>query len=169
VNSSFKIAVFKNDYSGKERLDFIKKERLDKALRLGLSDLTRLPLVINLIFAEDSFLEGLNRRFRHKEGVTDVLSFDYRYGTDHGEKPTLNKEESVGEVYIAPDFVLSLKEEQEGFPEALVRTIAHGVLHLSGQDHQTRKEEAIMKAKEKRVIREYFHLITNVKSRITNK
>lgn len=79
-------------------------------------------------------IRELNLRFRNKDSVTDVLSFeiDGPYG------------EMVGEVVICPDAA----SPGMGVEELVV----HGALHLSGMDHgedfegseMARAQEAVM-------------------------
>jgi len=65
-------------------------------------------------------IADLNREHRGEEGVTDVLSFPVdELGDAMGPR-------ELGDVVICP-------EETEDLREAVV----HGVLHLTGMDHET--------------------------------
>jgi probable rRNA maturation factor len=62
----------------------------------------------------------LNREFRGREGPTDVLSFPVdEAGAAAGER-------ELGDVVICPDHT-----------EDLLEAVVHGVLHLTGMDHET--------------------------------
>jgi len=62
----------------------------------------------------------LNREFRGREGPTDVLSFPVdEVGAAAGER-------ELGDVVICPDHT-----------EDLLEAVVHGVLHLTGMDHET--------------------------------
>jgi probable rRNA maturation factor len=62
----------------------------------------------------------LNREFRAREGPTDVLSFPVdEAGAAAGER-------ELGDVVICPDQT-----------EDLLEAVVHGVLHLTGMDHET--------------------------------
>jgi probable rRNA maturation factor len=62
----------------------------------------------------------LNREFRGREGPTDVLSFPVdEAGAAAGER-------ELGDVVICPDQT-----------EDLLEAVVHGVLHLTGMDHET--------------------------------
>jgi probable rRNA maturation factor len=65
-------------------------------------------------------IADLNREHRGEEGATDVLSFP----VDELDDPLGPRE--LGDVVICP-------EETEDLREAVV----HGVLHLTGMDHET--------------------------------
>lgn len=93
----------------------------------GLSDWD-----LSLLFCDEAFIADLNRRYRDKDGPTDVLSFE------SGEWA----EAEGGRRYIAGDVVIcpamtaanaaafGVSEDEE-----LRRTIVHGILHLAGMDH----------------------------------
>jgi probable rRNA maturation factor len=62
----------------------------------------------------------LNRDFRGREGPTDVLSFPVdEAGAAAGER-------ELGDVLICP-----------AHTEDLLEAVVHGVLHLTGMDHET--------------------------------
>ncbi len=81
---------------------------------------------ISLVLTGDKKIKELNRRYRRKNKITDVLSFG---GFD--------EEDFLGEIMIdltqarrqAKDFGLPLKKE-------LTRLAAHGFLHLLGYEHE---------------------------------
>jgi probable rRNA maturation factor len=89
---------------------------------------------LSIVFCDDPFISNLNQEYRHKEGPTDVLSFD------QGEW----YEGENGRRYLAGDVVLSLDtlarnalEFGVSQDEELRRLLVHGILHLSGADHGT--------------------------------
>jgi probable rRNA maturation factor len=89
---------------------------------------------LSVVFCDDAFISTLNQEYRHKEGPTDVLSFD------QGEW----YEGENGRRYLAGDVVLSLDtlarnalEFGVSEDEELRRLLVHGILHLSGADHGT--------------------------------
>jgi probable rRNA maturation factor len=110
---------------------------LDKAEHFILCVLDKLGLDhwdLSIVFCDDPFISSLNQEYRHKEGPTDVLSFD------QGEW----YEGENGRRYLAGDVVLSLDtltrnalEFEVSEEEELRRLLVHGILHLSGADHGT--------------------------------
>jgi probable rRNA maturation factor len=66
-------------------------------------------------FVSADRIRKLNRRYRERDEVTDVLSFPVDEGPPE-----------LGDVVICP-------EHTENLSEAVV----HGVLHLCGYDHET--------------------------------
>ena len=72
------------------------------------------------LIATDRELRGLNRRFRGQNYATDVLSFP------------------PGEIAISFDRALALAAEYGHSVEKELRILMlHGILHLSGMDHET--------------------------------
>jgi probable rRNA maturation factor len=68
----------------------------------------------------------LNARWRGKPGPTDVLSFP----VDELEDPHGPRE--IGDVVICPEHTSDLEE-----------AVVHGVLHLTGMDHETDRGEML--------------------------
>jgi probable rRNA maturation factor len=72
-------------------------------------------------FVTPERIAELNSVWREKEGPTDVLSFP----VDEDEEDVLGERE-LGDVFICPEFTSDLTE-----------AVVHGVLHLTGMDHET--------------------------------
>ena len=89
---------------------------------------------LSILICDDSFIRGLNRQYRDRDEATDVLSF---------EQGDVYRDPAGAERYLAGDIVISLdalarNAEEFGISrdEELRRLLAHGVLHLSGMDHE---------------------------------
>ncbi len=68
----------------------------------------------------------LNAQWRGKAGPTDVLSFPIdELGDPYGPR-------EVGDVVICPEHTTDLEE-----------AVVHGVLHLTGMDHETDQGEML--------------------------
>ncbi|MCL2845335.1 MAG: rRNA maturation RNase YbeY [Chitinivibrionia bacterium] len=96
---------------------------------------------IDLIFCTEDTIKRLNRDYRKKDRITDVLSFRF------------NEFDYLGEIYICvqradeqrKEYVLTLDEE-------LQRLFVHGLFHLLGFDHETEDERKEMERCEKKYI-----------------
>jgi probable rRNA maturation factor len=78
---------------------------------------------IGCLITDDQELRRLNRRFRGANRATDVLSFPSKAG---------------GEIAISLDrAALQAAEHGHTIDEELRILMLHGVLHLSGMDHET--------------------------------
>jgi len=82
-------------------------------------------------FVDVAQIASLNREHRRLEGATDVLSFPVDEGA-----PAAGPRE-LGDVIICPN-------ETEDLREAVV----HGVLHLTGMDHETDDGEMLVLQRE---------------------
>jgi probable rRNA maturation factor len=89
---------------------------------------------LSILICDDAFIRGLNRQYRDKDEATDVLSFEQgdSYRDPGGTEPFL-----AGDIVISLD-ALARNAEEFGISrdEELRRLIAHGILHLSGLDHE---------------------------------
>lgn len=79
-------------------------------------------------FVSDKAIRQLNRQFRNVDKATDVLSFP----ADDADKLNL------GDIAISVDTAAKqAKENGLTFDEEVAQLILHGLLHLSGYDHET--------------------------------
>ena len=79
-------------------------------------------------FVSDKKIRELNRQFRDIDKATDVLSFPSG-GPDEAE---------LGDVAISVDTAAAqAKENGLKFENEIAQLILHGLLHLSGYDHET--------------------------------
>jgi probable rRNA maturation factor len=85
-----------------------------------------------IAFVSDKTIRQLNRQFRGIDKATDVLSF-----------PADDEDElNLGDIAISVD-TAAAQAKQNGFTfaEEVAQLILHGLLHLSGYDHETDKGE----------------------------
>ncbi len=103
---------------------------------------------LNIILVSDSFMRKLNRRFTRRKGTTDVLSFSFKEDKDTKERNNL-----LGEIYISFNRAKKQAHDyQATSDQELKRLVAHGILHLLGYDHKTRKDLAKMRNIEEKYI-----------------
>jgi probable rRNA maturation factor len=81
-----------------------------------------------IAFVSDKAIRQLNRQFRGVDKATDVLSF-----------PADEKDESnLGDIAISVETAaVQAKENGLTFEGEVAQLILHGLLHLSGYDHET--------------------------------
>ncbi|MBL8046580.1 MAG: rRNA maturation RNase YbeY [Anaerolineales bacterium] len=93
----------------------------------------------------DALLRKLNREFMGKDYATDVLSFPV------GETEAARR--YFGDVVISiPRARAQAKAGGHTLTAELQLLIVHGVLHLLGHDHATRKEKAAMWAAQAEIL-----------------
>lgn len=114
---------------------------------------------VNLIFTDDESIHNLNRHYRKKDAVTDVLSFTYF----NSQLPTTNspraraasepRVELIGELVISvPQASRQAKEFGVSLNDELYKLCIHGLLHLRGYDHIKDKDYRVMKLLEEKVM-----------------
>ena len=81
-----------------------------------------------IAFVSDKRIRELNRQFRGIDKATDVLSFPAD-GPD---------ELNLGDIAISAETAaIQAKENGLSFDDEIAQLILHGLLHLSGYDHET--------------------------------
>lgn len=77
-------------------------------------------------------IRALNKKYRRKDKVTDVLSFAY-------------DDEELGDIVICiPQVKRQAKNIGRAVRDELALMVVHGVLHLLGYDHETLADERRM-------------------------
>jgi probable rRNA maturation factor len=99
---------------------------------------------VNVVFIDENEMQKLNKEYRKKDFVTDVLSFN------------LDSKELLGEIYICPAYVRKTIQK-EMLVEEILRLIIHGILHLIGYDHDVElndqtKEKVEMFVKQEKIL-----------------
>ena len=110
---------------------FHTSRRVDREkLRGFLAELTRRLVrdrTITCLIANDAEVRRLNRQFRGKDQVTDVLSF-----------PPANPSGVAGDIAISIDRArIQAAERGHSLADELRILMLHGALHLAGMDHES--------------------------------
>ena len=80
-----------------------------------------------IAFVSDKTIRQLNRQFRGIDRATDVLSF-----------PSGEQHPNLGDIAISVETAATqARENGLTFEEEVAQLILHGLLHLSGYDHET--------------------------------
>ena len=96
---------------------------------------------IDVLITGDREIRNLNRQYRGKNQVTDVLSF-----------PAKGPTEVTGDIAICGAVALENARRLGHSPEEELKILLlHGVLHLAGYDHE--KDNGRMRRKEERLRR----------------
>ena len=116
----------------------------------------RYPVEVSVAVTDDDTVADLNRRFRGKEGTTDVLSFTM-VGEEVGEggfvSPPSGKQD-LGEVIISyPQAYRQAEGLGHQTNDEITFLTVHGVLHLLGYDHEIEPEAELMRELESRALR----------------
>jgi probable rRNA maturation factor len=108
--------------------------------KLALDDCADICLTIRIVDAAES--ADLNERFRSKKGPTNVLSFA-------ADVPDIVELPLLGDIVICAPLVAEEAVAQKKELEAhWAHLVIHGVLHLTGFDHQSETQAAAMESRE---------------------
>ena len=112
---------------------------------------------ISITFCSDNEIHEINKLYRQKDNVTDVISFAIEDGEELEILNTFEKEgipRDLGDLFIAPHFVFKRARELGHSEEReLGYTVVHGLLHLSGYDHMTPSDEEKMISLQEKILK----------------
>ena len=121
------------------------------------------PLAAELIFTDEEGIRTLNARERHKDAVTDVLSFpnlDGIFGKRIDKEDFPYDSDEEGRLFLGSVVICRKRAEEqaEEYGHSLRRELyyltVHGLCHLLGYDHETEEDKAEMRAEEEAVLSE---------------
>lgn len=94
---------------------------------------------LNLILVGKRRIQTLNRIYRHKDQITDVLSFEVKKDA----WPMMPEEKNfLGEIFICVDRARSqAKKFDHSLEKELAILTTHGVLHLLGLTHKQMEDK----------------------------
>lgn len=120
------------------------EQKIEQALLAGLAvEGYTTKVEISLSFVDEEEIRTLNREYRNRDDITDVLSFPL-------------EEDFPQENELLGDIVLCVKRAEEQAREyghsterELIYLSIHSLFHLLGYDHMEEEEKKIMRQKEK--------------------
>jgi len=113
---------------------YVHKRFLEKVAEKTLKILKIKILEISIVLVGDAKIKALNKKYRKSNKVTDVLAFDY------------------GEIFIClPQAKRQAKKLGNILKKELSILLIHGLLHLAGYDHRTKKDQEKMLKKQKEI------------------
>lgn len=131
----------------------------DIALRTEFRELDGVELdnepELGVTVVDDSEILELNREYREKDSVTDVLSFPQFEGHEDLLEDLLDDEAEtlIGDVVICYEQAERQAEEYgTGLTREMLYLFVHSVMHLFGYDHMNEEEKAEMRAREEEVL-----------------
>jgi len=96
----------------------------------------------SLTFIGDAKIKKLNREFRKKDKVTDVLSFSFI--SEESPKKIKGESMHLGEIFISvPQAKRQAKEKDVSLTREFALLVAHGIIHLCGFDHERSEKESL--------------------------
>lgn len=111
----------------------------------------RTPGQLPITMLDARRMRAINKRFLRHDRITDVITFRYDNGRAEATLPTAAR--IVGELLIAPAAAHRYaKAHGLAYREELARYVVHGLLHWTGADDRTAKEQAAMRRAEDRLM-----------------
>ncbi len=104
---------------------------------------------VSILIVADEEIRTVNRDYLGKDRPTNVISFAMQEGEGGGISPEL-----LGDVVISADTAArDAAEAGVPFVSELYFLLLHGILHLSGYDHERGSEEdaRLMEAREQEI------------------
>lgn len=103
----------------------------------------RKKVEVGIVFTGNAEIRKLNRQYRGKDCITDVLSF----GNEDDER-------NLGDILISVPYARSqAKNADRNLRREVADLIIHGTLHLLGYDHMKKKEAETMFALQDKVMK----------------
>lgn len=130
-------------------------EVLQRALELeGLEGTSEIVVLVT----DDETMRSLNARFRGIDAPTDVLSFpadEPSPNRDHADSSFVTSPEDrhLGDIAVSHPAALRQAQERGWSVQEEIRfLILHGLLHILGYDHATRRGRAAMVRREAEIL-----------------
>lgn len=133
------------------------KEEINKDDLINISNIVFKILnvknpVYNIIIVDEEKIREINKNYRDKDSITDVISFAF----EEKDNDIYKDFRLLGEIYICSK---RAKEQAKEYGHSYKREICylctHGLLHLLGYDHMNEEDKKEMRELEERVLNEY--------------
>ncbi|BAS45986.1 hypothetical protein SSCHL_1206 [Staphylococcus schleiferi] len=106
---------------------------------------------LSVTFSDKDEIQSINRDYRDKDRVTDVISFAFEEQEDIFEGMDMPR--ILGDIIICTDVAQEQAQQyNHSFERELGFLALHGFLHLLGYDHMTEEEEKIMFSRQKEIL-----------------
>lgn len=93
---------------------------------------------LSILIEDDKGIAGLNQKYLHRKGPTNVIAFPMR----DGNSPVMNPD-ILGDVVISIETAAREGDDAgTGMKRRFAELLIHGILHLFGYDHENNEHEA---------------------------
>lgn len=152
----------------------VSKKLIRETIIRALNLLKLKPVEMAVLIVGANEIRRLNKVWRRKDKATNVLSFPQMTKSELKRFKRLNVLSSnfgsvsrkSGKFDLRPKFVISLGQilispsqispkvgkDRKNFDRELIKLLVHGLLHLLGYDHETRRQEIRMLKKENELL-----------------
>ena len=107
---------------------------------------------VSILFVDEKEMTKQHIRWMNESGPTDVMSFPMD-DVKLEDSKLRQKQAILGDIIICPSVALKDARKQGINPAYhLIFLVAHGILHLLGQDHQQKKHRLVMQKREQGIM-----------------
>jgi probable rRNA maturation factor len=124
------------------------KKKIKKIFKFNSIKRRRFSLTI--LLTDNSKMKYLNKKFRNKNKITDVLSFPNLEPADLKKK--INTEIYLGDIALSYE-IINRRSKDSSFNLEFDKMWIHGYLHLLGYDHKKFKDYKVMKKTEDKILK----------------
>ena len=140
------------DYIFNTTNDEIETKELDQVIKFACKKMNVKNPLLNIVIVDNKRIQEINKLYRNKDAVTDVISFAFEEVDDVKYKDV----RFLGEIYISYE---RCKEQAKEYGHSIKREFCylavHGLLHLLGYDHIEEEDKKVMRALEEEILNEY--------------
>ena len=130
----------------------IDTEELDKVIQFACKHMKVENPLLNIVIVDNKKIQEINKLYRNKDAVTDVISFAFEEVNDVQYEDV----RFLGEIYISYERCVSQANEYgHSVKREFCYLAVHGLLHLLGYDHIEEKDKKVMRALEEEILNEY--------------
>ncbi len=124
------------------------KKKIKKIFKFN--SLKRRRFSLTILLTGNSKMKYLNKKFRNKNKITDVLSFPNLEPTDLKKKT--NTENYLGDIALSYE-IISRRSKDSNFNLEFDKMWIHGYLHLLGYNHKKFKDYKKKKKMENKILK----------------
>ena len=124
------------------------KKKIKKIFKLN--SLKRRSFSLTILLTDNSKMRYLNKKFRNKNKITDVLSFPNLDTTDFKKKNST--EIYLGDIALSYE-IINRRSKDSNFNLEFDKMWIHGYLHLLGYNHKKLKDYKVMKRTEDKILK----------------
>lgn len=123
----------------------IKTQLIKRKLYKILSFLNLRDYNLNITFVDDKEIRILNKKHRNIDRATDILSFSML----EGKFANINPSKEMGDIVLSSDRVKQISNDHNiSMEENICILSIHGILHITGLDHNSKKKRNDMRQME---------------------
>ena len=104
----------------------------------------------SLLLSNNSEIKKINKKFRKKNKITDILSFPFYEKKELKKLLKKNHEFYLGDIILNLDKIIDKSNNKEKIKDNLDKLWIHGLSHLLGYRHRLNKDYIKMKKIEKK-------------------